>query len=118
MKLNTYITVAIDSPAAAGAGTQSKLIAKHYNLNYLDTKLDLQLHKYKWSEQPAITCPVDKFMGYACQTDLLDLFLYPVIDINKSVASNSDIGLSEGINAWHFGYDAIIHYSKLLGDIK
>ena len=37
MKLNTYITVAIDSPAAAGAGTQSKLIAKHYNLNYLDT---------------------------------------------------------------------------------
>jgi len=37
LKLNTYITVAIDSPAAAGAGTQSKLIAKHYNLNYLDT---------------------------------------------------------------------------------
>ena len=31
------ITVAIDSPAAAGAGTQSKLIAKHYNLFYLDT---------------------------------------------------------------------------------
>ena len=31
------ITVAIDSPAAAGAGTQSKLIAKHYNLYYLDT---------------------------------------------------------------------------------
>ncbi len=32
-----FITVAIDSPAAAGAGTQSKLIAKHYNLLYLDT---------------------------------------------------------------------------------
>ena len=31
------ITVAIDSPAASGAGTQSKLIAKHYNLFYLDT---------------------------------------------------------------------------------
>ena len=26
------IQVAIDSPAAAGAGTQAKLIAKHYNL--------------------------------------------------------------------------------------
>ena len=37
MKQKTYITVAIDSPAAAGAGTQSLLIAKHYNLNYLDT---------------------------------------------------------------------------------
>ena len=31
------ITVAIDSPAAAGAGTQAKLIAKHYNLIHLDT---------------------------------------------------------------------------------
>ena len=31
------ITVAIDSPAAAGAGTQSKYIAKEYNLQYLDT---------------------------------------------------------------------------------
>ena len=32
-----FITVAIDSPAAAGAGTQAKLIAKHYNLLHLDT---------------------------------------------------------------------------------
>ena len=38
MKKNkTIITVAIDSPAAAGAGTQAKLIAKEYNLQYLDT---------------------------------------------------------------------------------
>ena len=29
--------MAIDSPAAAGAGTQAKLISKHYNLFYLDT---------------------------------------------------------------------------------
>jgi cytidylate kinase len=31
------IKIAIDSPAGAGAGTQSKLISKHYNLLYLDT---------------------------------------------------------------------------------
>ena len=31
------IKVAIDSPAAAGAGTQAKLISKHFNLFYLDT---------------------------------------------------------------------------------
>ena len=37
MKKKIFITVAIDSPAAAGAGTQSKLIAKYYNLFYLDT---------------------------------------------------------------------------------
>ena len=36
-KRKNLITVAIDSPAAAGAGTQAKLISKHYNLFYLDT---------------------------------------------------------------------------------
>jgi cytidylate kinase len=36
-KKNYKIKVAIDSPAAAGAGTQAKLISKHYNLFYLDT---------------------------------------------------------------------------------
>ena len=37
MKLKKKIKVAIDSPAGAGAGTQAKLIAKNYNLFYLDT---------------------------------------------------------------------------------
>ena len=31
------IKIAIDSPAASGAGTQAKLISKHYYLFYLDT---------------------------------------------------------------------------------
>ena len=37
MKLKKKIKVAIDSPAAAGAGTQAKLISQHFNLFYLDT---------------------------------------------------------------------------------
>jgi len=37
VRLKKKIKVAIDSPAAAGAGTQAKLISKHYNLFYLDT---------------------------------------------------------------------------------
>ena len=37
MNLINKIKVAIDSPAAAGAGTQAKLISKHFNLFYLDT---------------------------------------------------------------------------------
>ena len=36
-KYKYNIKVAIDSPAAAGAGTQAKLISQHYNLFYLDT---------------------------------------------------------------------------------
>ncbi len=36
-KKNDIIKIAIDSPAAAGAGTLAKSISKHYNLFYLDT---------------------------------------------------------------------------------
>ena len=36
-KRKNIITVAIDSPAAAGAGTQAKLISRKYKLFYLDT---------------------------------------------------------------------------------
>ncbi len=49
--------MAIDSPAAAGAGTQAKLIAKEYNLLYLDTgkiyrligKLRLENKKFNYN---------------------------------------------------------------------
>ena len=37
IKRKNILKVAIDSPAAAGAGTQAKLIAKHYSLLSLDT---------------------------------------------------------------------------------
>ena len=36
-KKKNIIKIAIDSPAAAGAGTLAKAISKHYNLFYLDT---------------------------------------------------------------------------------
>jgi len=37
IKRKNILKIAIDSPAAAGAGTQAKLISKHYNLLQLDT---------------------------------------------------------------------------------
>ena len=37
IKRKNILKIAIDSPAAAGAGTVGKAIAKHYNLFYLDT---------------------------------------------------------------------------------
>ena len=36
-KRKNIIKIAIDSPAAAGAGTLAKAISNHYNLYYLDT---------------------------------------------------------------------------------
>ena len=57
IKRKKIITVAIDSPAAAGAGTQAKYIAKEYNLLYLDTgkiyrflgKLKLDKKKFSYN---------------------------------------------------------------------
>ena len=37
IKRKNILKIAIDSPAAAGAGTLAKAISKHYNLMYLDT---------------------------------------------------------------------------------
>jgi cytidylate kinase len=37
IKRKNILKIAIDSPAAAGAGTLAKAISKHYNLYYLDT---------------------------------------------------------------------------------
>ena len=45
-----FIKIAIDSPAAAGAGTLAKNLAKHYNLLYVDTGKAyrvLAMHKIK-----------------------------------------------------------------------
>ncbi len=36
-KRNNILKIAIDSPAAAGAGTLAKSISKQYNLMYIDT---------------------------------------------------------------------------------
>ena len=37
IKRKNILKIAIDSPAAAGAGTLAKAISKHYKLHYLDT---------------------------------------------------------------------------------
>ena len=37
IKRKKIIKIAIDSPAAAGAGTLAKALAKYYNLIYVDT---------------------------------------------------------------------------------
>ncbi len=37
LKRKSFLKIAIDSPAAAGAGTLAKAISNHYNLFYLDT---------------------------------------------------------------------------------
>jgi|TARA_B110000259_G_scaffold127583_1_gene144204 cytidylate kinase len=48
----TCLQVAIDSPAAAGAGSQAKLISKHYKLLYLDSGKIYRLLAYLKIKNP------------------------------------------------------------------
>ena len=60
-KKKNIITVAIDSPAAAGAGTQAKLISKHYKLFYLDTgKIYRFIGKLKLENKDKFNYPMVK----------------------------------------------------------
>ena len=48
----TCLQIAIDSPAAAGAGTQARLISKHYKLLYLDSGKIYRLLAYLKIKNP------------------------------------------------------------------
>ena len=50
--IKSCLQVAIDSPAAAGAGTQAKLISKHYKLLYLDSGKIYRLLAYLKIKNP------------------------------------------------------------------
>ncbi len=51
-KRKNILKIAIDSPAAAGAGTLAKKISKHYNLFYLDTGKIYRMIAYLKIEYP------------------------------------------------------------------
>jgi len=72
MKLIKKIKVAIDSPAAAGAGTQAKLISKHFNLFYLDTGKIYRLIAHIKLSQPKKYnhTLIKKRINSLCMTDL------------------------------------------------
>ena len=52
IKRKKILKIAIDSPAAAGAGTLAKAISKHYNLFYLDTGKIYRFIAYKKLKNP------------------------------------------------------------------
>ena len=57
LKRKNIIKIAIDSPAAAGAGTQAKLISKHYNLLQLDTG---RIYRYIAVSYTHLTLPTNR----------------------------------------------------------
>ena len=84
-KRKDIITVAIDSPAAAGAGTQAKLISENYNLFYLDTgKIYRYIGKLKLDNEKKFSYNLIKRKIAGLKLDYLK---------NKSLLSN-DVALS------------------------
>ena len=84
------IKIAIDSPAAAGAGTVAKAISKYFNLLYLDTgKI------YRYLGFLKIKFP-KKYCYKFIKRKILDLKLK---DLEKKVLSNDDIGTMASIIA-------------------
>ena len=99
-KRKKLITVAIDSPAAAGAGTQAKLISKHYNLFYLDTgKIYRFIGRLK----------LDKNKKFTYNLIKKEINKMKIIDLkNKSLLSN-EVAISASKIARDKKIRAIVH---------
>ena len=83
MKLKKKIKIAIDSPAAAGAGTIGKEVSKYFNLLYLDTgKI------YRYLAFLRIKYP-KKYNHNFLKTKINKLKLK---DLSKKILSNDNIG--------------------------
>jgi cytidylate kinase len=76
--------IAIDSPAGAGAGTQSKLLSKHYNLFYLDTGKFYRILAYNKLKQP------DKFNISHIKKKLKSIKLK---DLNHNKLLSNEVGI-------------------------
>ena len=86
-KRKNIITVAIDSPAAAGAGTQAKLIAKHYNLLHLDTGLIYRLIGKIKLENPK------KFNYFVIKKKIKNLKIKDLKKKNIIIRKSSNLGI-------------------------
>ena len=100
MKLVKKIKIAIDSPAAAGAGTQAKLISKYYNLFYLDTGKIYRLLGYYKINYP------QKFSSSFIKKKMKNL---KMIDLQKKKLLTNEIGIVASIIAKNKKIRKMVH---------
>ena len=99
-KKKKFIKIAIDSPAAAGAGTLAKNISKHYNLLYVDTgKAYRVLAMYK------INNPKKFNMNFAKKI----IKNLKVKDLNKKKLLSNEIGTEASILAKQKSIRNLVH---------
>ena len=88
IKRKNILKIAIDSPAAAGAGTLAKALSKHYNLFYLDTGKIYRMIAYLKLRYPK------KFNQKFIKAKIKSL---KVKDLSKKVLLSDEIGTEASI---------------------
>jgi len=104
IKRKNIIKIAIDSPAAAGAGTLAKSISKHYNLFYLDTgKI------YRYLAFLKLKFP-KKFNNNFVKSKIKSL---KVKDLSKKILLTDEIGTEASVIAKYKSLRNIVHSFQL-----
>ena len=84
VKRKNILKIAIDSPAAAGAGTLAKSISKHYDLLYLDTGKIYRFIAYLKIKYPK------KFNDYFVRNKIKSL---KIRDLSKKILLSNEVGV-------------------------
>ena len=90
LKRKNILKIAIDSPAAAGAGTLAKSISKHYNLFYLDTGKIYRFIAYLKLKYPK------KFSNKFVKTKIKSL---KTRDLTNKILLSNEVGVEASIIA-------------------
>ena len=99
-KRKNIIKIAIDSPAAAGAGTVAKAISEYYNLYYLDTgKI------YRYIAYLKINFP-KKFNQRFVKSKIKFL---KIKDLNNKILLSDEVGMFASIIAKEKGIRKLVH---------
>ena len=104
IKRKNILKIAIDSPAAAGAGTLAKAISKHYNLFYLDTGKIYRFIAYIKIKYP------NKFNKKFLSSRIKKL---KAKDLSKKVLLSNDVGTEASIISKKKSIRSIVHMFQL-----
>ena len=99
-KRKNIIKIAIDSPAAAGAGTLAKPISKHYNLYYLDTGKIYRFIAYIKLKFP------NKFNYYFLKSKIKSLGSK---DLQKKILLSNEVGTQASIISKNQNIRKMVH---------
>jgi len=100
IKRNNIMKIAIDSPAAAGAGTVAKALAEHYNLLKVDTGKAYRLIAFYKLQNPR------KFNYKFIKNKIKNL---KIRDLNKKALLSDKVGTEASIIAKNKGIRKLIH---------